>query len=223
MGRRAATEAASAQRVLGSRHMTALLLLLLCAAPDDLSYGTGPLSLEKLDSMPDATLTQGLVASAKANGVTRIQRRGAPSPLWLASDPATDALPGASRPERVALISIIGRRLTGTEVDLLVSLPDGTKSPVTVTWEPAGLVQFEVGAPFKSLVDAGLTAEKVRAQFDVGEFIDVDSKWDAEGYTAVQQALSVLSKDELALVRGCRFVASRQRAVTRPSTRAATR
>lgn len=186
--------------------MTSLLLFVLAAAPVDLSYGSGTLELQKLAAVPDATLAQQVVACTKGYGVTSVERKGEPAKVvWNKADAATDALTDTSRAERVALLSILGRKMVGTEVDVLVPQTDGTSVPVTVTWDPSGVVTFESGPAVKSLFDATMTAEKIKAQFETGEFIDLDVKWDAEAYSVVQQALATLTKDELALVKGLTY------------------
>ncbi|MEQ1730354.1 MAG: hypothetical protein ABL982_18460, partial [Vicinamibacterales bacterium] len=183
-----------------------LLVVLIAAAPVDPGYGTGTLQLEKLASVPDATLAQQVVASTKGYGVTRVERRGTPAVVvWSATDAATDALTETSRAERVALLSIIGRRLVGSEVDVLVPQADGALTPISVTWEPDGVVSFETGPSLKSFTDETMTAEKIKGAFDVGEFLEVDAKWDAAGYSVVHQAMATLNKEELALVRGLHF------------------
>ena len=183
--------------------MTSLVLLLLAA---DLSYGSGTLQLQRLASVPDATLAQQVVACTKGYGVTTLERKGEPSKVvWNKADPTTDALTDTSRAERIALVSILGRKMVGAEVDVLVPQPDGSGVPVTVIWEPDGVVSFESGPAVKSLLDETMTAEKIRAQFDVGEFTDLDAQWDGRAYSVVHQALSLLSKEELALVRGLPF------------------
>lgn len=182
--------------------MTSLVLLLLAA---DLSYGSGTLQLQKLAAVPDATLAQQVVACTKGYGVTSLERRGEPSKLvWSKADASTDALTDTTRAERIALVSILGRKLVGSEVDVLVP-QEGGSVPVTVTWEPDGVVTFESGPAVKTLVDETMTAEKIRSQFDVGEFTDLDAKWDGRSYSVVHQALSLLSKEELALLRGLPF------------------
>ncbi len=183
--------------------MTSLVLLLLAA---DLSYGSGTLQMQKLASVPDAALAQQVVACTRRYGVTTLERKGEPSKVvWNKADPATDSLNDTSRAERVALFSILGRKMVGAEVDVLVPQPDGTSVPVTVIWEPDGVVTFESGPPVKSLVDESMTAEKIRGQFDVGEFTSLDEPWDGRAYSVVHQALSLLSKEELALLRGLPF------------------
>jgi hypothetical protein len=187
--------------------MTALIVLFaLAAAPAELSYGTGTLELQKLASVPDATLAQQVVACTKGYGVTTVERKGEPAKvIWSKADAATDALTDTNRAERVALLSVLGRRLVGSEVDILVPQTDGSFTPVSVVWDPSGVVAFETGANVSSLVDETMTAEKIKAQFDVGEFIEVDAKWDGATYSLVYQSLSLLSKEELALVRGLPF------------------
>ncbi|MDP2275213.1 MAG: hypothetical protein Q8N23_29940 [Archangium sp.] len=193
--------------------MTSLILLLLAV---DLSYGSGTLQLQRLASVPDAALAQQVVACTRGYGVTTLERKGEPSAVvWSKADPATDALPGTSRAERVALLSILGRKMVGAEVDVLVPQADGTRVPVTVTWEPDGVVSFESGPPVKSLLDETMTAEKIRAQFDVGEFIDLDAPWDGRAYSVVHQALSLLSKEELALLRGMPFRRAKKEGIHR--------
>ncbi len=193
--------------------MTSLVLLLLAA---DLSYGSGTLQLQRLAAVPDATLAQQVIACTRGYGVTTLERRGEPSKVvWSKADPTTDALTDTSRAERIALVSILGRKMVGAEVDVLVPQPDGTSVPVTVTWEPDGVVTFESGPPVKSLVDETMTAEKIRAQFDVGEFTDLDAPWDGRAYSVVHQALSLLSKEELALLRGLPFRRAKKEGIHR--------
>lgn len=183
--------------------MMNLLLLALAAAPVELSYGSGPLQLEKLAQVPDATLVQQIVACTKGYRVTRVERRGSPpTPVW---DASSDSLAGLSRPERVALLSVLGRKMVGAEVDVLVPQGDAGLTPVSVTWEPDGVVSFESGPAVKSLVDETMTAQQIKSAFDVGEFIDVDATWDGVGYSVVHQALSLLTREELALVGGLKF------------------
>lgn len=163
--------------------MKSLLLLALAAAPVELSYGSGPLQLEKLAQVPDATLVQQIVACTNGYRVTRVERRGSPpTPVW---DASSDSLAGLSRPERVALLSVLGRKLVGAEVDVLVPQGDAGLTPVSVTWEPDGVVSFESGPAVKSLVDETMTAQRIKSTFDVGEFIDVDATWDGVGYSVV--------------------------------------
>lgn len=183
--------------------MHSLLLVILAAAPGGLSYGTGDLQLKRLADTPEATLMQQIVACTRGYGVTRVERTGAPARLvW---DATTDALTETSRAEKVALLSILGRKLVGVEVDVLVPQPDGAGVPVSVTWELNGVVTFESGPPVKSLLDETMTAAKIKSQFEVGEFIELDAKWDGAAFSLVQQALATLSKEELALVRGLHY------------------
>ena len=183
--------------------MNTLLLLALAAAPLELSYGTGPLELEKLAAVPDVTLARQIVACTKGYRVNRVERRA--SPPTLVWDAATDALADLSRAERIGLLSVLGRNLVGSEADILVPAADGTSTPVSVTWAPDGAVTFESGPAVKSLVDETMTAERIKSQFDVGEFLEVDAKWDGASYSLVQQALSSLTTDELAMVGGLRY------------------
>lgn len=186
--------------------MHALVLFALAAAPADLAYGSGSLDLPKLAAVPEVTLAQQVVACTKGYGVTRVERKGTPATLvWSATDAATNTLNETNRAERIALLSIVGRKLVGSEVDVLVPQADGTSVPVSVTWEPDGVVTFESGPAVKSLVDATMTVEKIKSQFEVGDFTDVDAKWDGASLSLVQQALASLSKEELALVRGLHF------------------
>ena len=182
--------------------MSLWLTVLLAAAPVDLSYGSGTLDLQKLAAVPDATLSQQVLACAKGYGVTRVERRGVAAPLWAIGDAA---LGETSSAERVALLSVLGRKLVGTEVDVLVPQADETHVPVTVTWEPDGVVTFESGPGVKSLVDGATTSEQVKTRFTVGAFTEADAKWDGASVSVVLQALSTLSPEELALVSGLGF------------------
>ncbi len=182
--------------------MHALLFLALAAAPAELSYGTGTLALQRLAAVPDAGLAQQVLTCLKNYGVTRLERKGTPAAvMWEPNG----ALGETSRAERGALLSILSRKLVGAEVDVLVPDPDGTSTPVSVAWDLSGLVTFETGPAVQSLVDETMTVEKLKAQFEVGDFIDLDAKWDGPSLSLVQQALSSLSKEELALVKGLPF------------------
>ena len=179
----------------------ALLSLLLAAAPVELSYGTGTLELQKLAAVADATLSQQVLACLKGYGVTRLDRRGASAPVW---SPGDAVIGETSRAERVALLSVVGRKLVGSEIDVLVPSADGDV-PVTVTWEPDGVVTFEAGPAVKSLLDETMTLEKLKARVPVGAFTELDAKWDGASLSLVEQALATLTKDELALVTGLGF------------------
>jgi hypothetical protein len=186
--------------------MNLLLVVALAAAPAaEPGYGSGTLDLPKLASTPDATLAQQVLACAKSYGVAKIVRKGEAAPLWSPAAASPSALDGTSRAERIALLSVLGRRMAGSEVDILVPLPEGKGQPVSVTWEGDGTVTFESGAAVGALVDDAMTVEKLKKQFAVGEFLEGDAKWDGATLSAVQQALASLSKEELALVKGLHF------------------
>ncbi|MCC6811430.1 MAG: hypothetical protein IT381_28630 [Deltaproteobacteria bacterium] len=174
---------------------------LLLSAPADLAYGSGALDLAKLKSVPDATLQQQVLACAKGYKVEQILRDT--TVLWSKSDPATDTLASVTRPERIALLSILGRKMVGSEVDVLAPDGDGFV-PVSVYWDSEAKVLIKTGAAVKELLTP-TTADALKKTYGVGELIDGDQKWDPLAYAAVGQALATLNQAELALVKGLPF------------------
>ncbi len=172
-------------------------------APEGLLYGAGTLTLAKIAQTDDATLAKQILACTKGYKVERLVRRGG-GVVWSASDPALQALDQLSHPERVALLAVLGRQLRGAEVDAFVPVPEGGV-PVSIYWDTPGEVSFETGPLKKSLFDETMTAEKIQAKYGVGEFTENGSKWDAIGYSAVDQALATLTPAELSLVKGLPF------------------
>lgn len=182
--------------------MSSLFITLSFVAAAELQYGAGALDLAKLEKTPDATLQQQVLACAKGYKVEQISRDG--KVVWSKADPKTDTLADVTRPERLALLSILGRRMVGAEVDVLVPQADGTSVPVSVLWDSEPQVLIKTGAPVKALLQP-TTAEAVQKTYGTGELIDGDGKWDPIGYAAVAKALSTLTKEELALVKGLPF------------------
>ncbi|MDX2009203.1 MAG: hypothetical protein SFW67_03385 [Myxococcaceae bacterium] len=181
-----------------------LVVSLVAAAPLDMTWGTGPQGLEKLAATPDDVLLKQVLACAKGYKVKSIERRGA-GVVWSASDPATDALEGVSKAERVALLSLMGRQARGAEFDLLVPQGAGAFVPVSVIWEAVDLVTFASGPAWTPPAPGDVTVKDVQARFKVGAFTEGDRPWDARALSLVAAALQSLSPEELALVSGLGF------------------
>jgi hypothetical protein len=181
--------------------LTIVASLILTAPAAEPAYGSGTLALEKLAPVPDATLATQVMQCAKGYGVAKIVRRP-DKQLWSTATQASDTLADTSRAERIALLSVLGRKMVGSEVDILV--PEGGKGqPVTVVWEPDGTVFFESGPAVGPLV-ADATPEAFK-ELGVGQFIDGDAKWDGQTLGLVLVALQSLTPEERALVKGLHF------------------
>ena len=193
----------------------ALFVSSLTVFAADKKYGTGPLEVaKKVQVLPDAEVNRRLLGLAKMFKLTEITR-GA-EVIWSASDPATDPMPALSHPERLGLVAALQRKPMNAEVDVLVKEGDAFV-PVTVTWDDAEKVSLGSGPPVKSLYAPPTTAEALSKQYGVGEFLEGDQTWDATALSVVGQALALLSKEDLALIKGVPFFRSkthpRQRAV----------
>lgn len=183
--------------------MLSTLVLLFLAADVPLTYGAGDLTLAAIAKADDATLAKQVVACTKGYKVGSILRKGG-EVLWSVSDASTDTLAKITRPERVALVAVLGRQLRGAEVDAFVVGADGG-TPVSVFWDDPAQVVIETGAVVKSLVDESVTAEALQRKYGIGELIEKDAKWDGRAYSVLDQALATLNKEELAAVKGLTF------------------
>ncbi len=211
---------------LSSRTLPWLLtfppLVILAAAPaaaPTAKYDPGPLAVADVVKKPDATAIQQIVGLAKQTGIKEIRRGGATEKLlWSATDAKTDALAASERHERVALYALVQRAgMAGVEGDILVPGADGARIPVTILWEVSGVVSVTSGPPVKELLKTDVTAADVQARYGVGPFTAQGTAWKPQEIAAVDQALSLLTKEELALAQGFGF----HRLVTGPPGRRA--
>lgn len=193
--------------------LTLALAAALAAAPLDLTWGTGPQGLKKLVATPDDVLLKQVLACAKGYGVKTIERRGTTKQIvWSAADASTDTLADVTKAERVALLSLMGRQARGAEFDLLIPQVADAFIPVSVWWDTPELVGFQSGPEWSPPSAAGVTAAKLQERFNVGAFVDGDVAWNEAGLAAVEQALSTLSAEELALVSKLSFRRARTNA-----------
>lgn len=175
------------------------------AAPARPYYGAGPLQQQELEKLTDEELVKKIASYTKFFKLTAIKRVGTDVLAWSSTDAATDALPSMTRVERIAVLAVLQRKPIGVEADLLIRQADGALTPVTVTWDEPEVVAFKAGAPVKALLDVEMTAEKIRAKYGVGAFIDEDARWNGAELSAIEQALALLSKEELACVKDLPF------------------
>lgn len=177
------------------------------AAPGEPRYSSVNLTPEILAKHPDAELSRQFVGFAKQFKVTEIKRIGANAKtVWSGSDAATDTTPEMNRTERLAMLALLQRAgMLGVESDVLIEQADKTLVPVSITWDPSGVISYKVGAPVKDLLDPAVTADQIREKFGVGEITEEGAKWAPGELAAVQQALALLTPEELALAKGFGF------------------
>lgn len=186
------------------------------AAPPAARYGSGANPLAPVQAMNDATLAQQIVGLSKQVELERVARAGkASATLWKEGDAA---LNGVTRAESIAVLAHLQRAGSqGAESDFLVAQPDGTRVPVTVIFEPSGVLTVQTGAPLKELLSPGVTAEAIAAKYKLDPFTDGDARWAPLELAAVDKALSMLTPEEVALVGGLGF----RRKANDPSGRSA--
>lgn len=168
-------------------------------------YSSGANPLDQVAKMADPQLAQQIVGLAKQLQVTKVERVGKEAKtLWA---PVADAALGdMARTERIAALAQLQRAgAQGAESDFLIGQPDGTRVPVTVTWELSGELTLRSGAAVKELLSGGAKAEEIAAKYHLDPFVEDGVAWAPLELAAVEKALSLLTPDELALVQGLGF------------------
>lgn len=171
---------------------------------EGLRYGSGYNPLAAVAKLADAQLTQQIVGLAPMQKVVSINRLGKPATLWKTGD---TALAGdVTHPERVALMAVLQRAgVPGSETDLLIAQPDGTRVPVTVMCDLAGAMTIQSGAPVKDLLTGAPSAADLAAKYKLDAFTGDGAEWKPAELAAVEKALSMLTPEEVALLQGLGF------------------
>lgn len=144
------------------------------------------------------------------NGEQRIYPRDDSSP------PSIDWLP---LPVLFAARYILNPKFKGEEFDLLVHTEADGYTPVTALHELDGTIRIEMGPPLKTLLppsELQPTREGIVKRFGVGAVRDGASSWRPLELYSLEQALTLLSRQELEITRNLSFV--RHQGATTEST-----
>lgn len=103
-------------------------------------------------------------------------------------------------PELVGMVMALTFDLENAESDMVISGFSEDLIPVTVWWDEPRTLVFETGSAMTSTYDVTRTPEVVAGRFGLPAFVDTDRVWDHRALGLVEEALSRLSPEELALV-----------------------
>lgn len=104
---------------------------------------------------------------------------------------------------------VLDAKYRGLEIDLWAKTEAEGFTPVSAIHDLDGTVRLEMGTPVRELTPSPEdlpTKESLRARYQVGPIDDGDRSWQPLELYSLAQALSLLHPDELAVLRGVRFV-----------------
>jgi len=121
------------------------------------------------------------------------------------SPPTIDWLP---LPVLFATRFILNPKHKGLEVDFLVETEAEGVTPVSALAEPDGSLRVEMGEPSKSMFAAEreLGRQELAARFGIGAVVEDDQSWKPLELYSLEKALSLLTKEERAVLSGVAFV-----------------
>lgn len=122
----------------------------------------------------------------------------------------TDWLP---LPVLFAAQYVLQKKFRGLEVDLLTKTEAEGFTPVSAIHDLDGSVRIEMGPSFRDFVPADarpVDRTELAQRYGIGEIINGERQWKPVELFALQQALSLLGKEELAVLRGVSFVRNRR-------------
>lgn len=122
----------------------------------------------------------------------------------------TDWLP---LPVLFAAQYVLQKKFRGLEVDLLTKTEAEGFTPVSAIHDLDGSVRIEMGPSFRDFVPADarpVDRTELAQRYGIGEIVDGEREWRPLELFALQQALSLLGKEELAVLRGVSFVRNRR-------------
>lgn len=156
-----------------------------------------------LDAMVRSEKLKRLTIAVPGGNVQSVYPRDESSP------PTIDWLP---LPILFAASYILSPKLKGLEVDLLVATEADGFTPVSAIQEIDGRIHIQMGSPRKSLLPSGvqLPAALFPTRFGTGPVRQDDRPWDPLELHALEQALTLLSPEELSLLSGLEFVRKQQ-------------
>ena len=108
---------------------------------------------------------------------------------------------------------VLQKKFRGLEVDLLAKTEAEGFTPVSAIHDLDGSVMIEMGPAFWDFVPADASPvdrSGLVQRYGIGEILDGEREWRPLELFALQQALSLLGKEELAVLRGVSFVRNRR-------------
>ena len=157
-----------------------------------------------LDWILESNRLQKLTLITPDKGVQNLYPRDETSPG------TTDWLP---LPVLFATQYVLQKKFRGLEVDLLAKTEAEGFTPVSAIHELSGNVLIEMGSSFREFIaaDASPVLRTALVQrYATGAIRDGEQQWKPVELFALQQALSLLGKEELAVLRGVSFVRNRR-------------
>jgi len=170
------------------------------AAPYKNYYETRVLQLPK--RMPSRDLRADILAGAKAQNLRRIDVKKADG-TTVTLFPKTGLNTPVSQQTLLSLSMALGTQLVGAEVDLLLSINDTKKQPLTLHWDVATRrIQVLVGEPMTAFSFNTRLSPQIRR---TGQTTFTGNGWTTGGRRLVNAALARLSKTERAFVQDVPF------------------
>lgn len=157
-----------------------------------------------LDFILESKRLQKLTIQTPDKGVQSLYPRDETSPG------TTDWLP---LPVLFAAQYVLQKKFRGLEVDLLAKTEAEGFTPVSAIHDLDGSVRIEMGPSFRDFVPADarpVDRTELAQRYGIGEIINGERQWKPVELFALQQALSLLGKEELAVLRGVSFVRNRR-------------
>jgi hypothetical protein len=106
---------------------------------------------------------------------------------------------------------VLDSKYRGLEIDLLAKTEADGFTPVSAVYDLDGSVRLEMGTPLRELTPSQEdlpSKEALCVRYHLGSIDDGDRSWQPLELHALAQALSLLHPDELAVLKGVRFVRS---------------
>lgn len=179
----------------------------------EITYKVGRFPPKNWSKVSNAKLQADIKAYLYTWDITQLQREAddrSRQTFWSSDGGSLSAL---NRPEQIALLLDLSSALMGGEADILIDV-DGGSVPVTVYWDEQKTVAVRSGPVF-SFPKWTATPEAVSEKYGVGAFENLDAKWDARTVGLVDRTLALLTPEELALIKGLKFVRKRDGGIYR--------
>jgi hypothetical protein len=148
-----------------------------------------------------------VIKSERSKHITMITPGTGPQSLYPRDETSPATIDWLPLPVLFATRYMLNPKLKGLELDLIVHTESEGYTPVTAVQEVDGSVRIEMGAPVQTLLPPTLPSrEELPLRFGIGAVRDGTRAWQPMELHALEQALTLLSKTERAIIGSIPFV-----------------